>query len=98
MGAPNIVEDFLPDPNAVILYDPATSSPELLAAYLKQLEADDALYDSKHMGWRSKSLSERLMALSLKPQTQFQLCQVVVALKRLTREQPANSSNSSSTT
>ena len=31
MGAPNFLTDFAPDPKSVIIYDPATMTPESLA-------------------------------------------------------------------
>lgn len=97
MGAPNIVEDFLPLPNSVILYDPAKgSTPEKLAEDLKRLSSDEKAYEEM-LSWRKKPLRElsqgfqRLIAETrLKPKTECQLCQVV-AKKRMENEKAATS-------
>ena len=57
MGAPNIIEDFMPDPKAIIVYDPDTMTPKSLAERLEIIAANDTLYD-EHMAWRGKKLSD----------------------------------------
>jgi hypothetical protein len=90
MGAPNIIQDYVPDPKAIILFEPGVMTGKSLAEKLKQLEANDALYE-EHMAWRKKNLSElspgfqRLMELTKLPGPECQLCQVV-AKKRFDME------------
>lgn len=93
MGAPNIVQDFLPTPNAAIVYDKETSSPEKLAEQLKKLESNEALYNEA-MAWRTmpfEKLSpgyQRLVTLwKAQGRTECHLCRQV-ALWRLAKEQP----------
>ena len=93
LGAPNIVEDFLPTPNAAIVYDPATSTPEKLAQRLKKLDSNEALYNEA-MAWRTMPLEKLspgfqtlLTGWRAKGRTECQLCRKV-ALWRLAKEQP----------
>ena len=93
MGAPNIIQDFLPMPNAAIVYDPSTSTPEKLAEELKKLEANETLYNEA-MAWRTlpfEKLSpgyKRLVTLwKGQGRTECHLCRQV-ALWRLAKEQP----------
>ena len=91
MGAPNILTDFMPDPKAIILYDPKTMTPQILADKLKKLAANDTLYD-EHMAWRQKKLTElspafqRLVEMSKLQGPECQLC-IKVAIKRYSMEQ-----------
>ena len=90
MGAPNILTDFMPDPKAIIMYDPKSMTPKGLAEILQRLAANDTLYD-EHMSWRSKTLSElspgfqRLVEMTKLPGPECQLCQKV-AQKRYSME------------
>jgi hypothetical protein len=91
MGAPNILTDFMPDPKAIILYDPKTMTPRTLAETLKEIAANDTLYD-EHMAWRKKKLADlspgfqRLVELSKLQGPECQLC-IKVALRRYSMEQ-----------
>lgn len=83
LGAPNIVEDFLPDPKSVLLVPSDPDNRRALRRFaqtIEQLMHDDALYDSR-MTWRYKPWSRRsagfqnLVRLASLPSTECQLCQ-----------------------
>jgi hypothetical protein len=86
MGAPNFEMDFMPHPQAAIIYNPETMSPKQLADHLKQLSENDALYE-EHMKWRGLQLSElslgfqRLVNLSRGPNAACKLCIKVAQLR-----------------
>lgn len=92
MGAPNIITDFLPLPNAAIAYDPLTSSPAKLAEELRRLARNETAYNEA-MEWRTLPLNElskgyqRLHDIwATRPRLECQLCQQT-ALWRMAKEQ-----------
>jgi hypothetical protein len=84
-GAPNVVRDFLPSPQAALLYDPA--KPDELAETIKRLSSDNSLYEER-MRWRSEPIERlaagfrRLLDLTRLPPTKCQLCQLVARKRR----------------
>jgi Glycosyltransferase family 10 (fucosyltransferase) C-term len=53
MGAPNIVSDYLPAPEAALVYDPDTMTVAQLGAEVKRLMKDRAAYDAL-LAWRQR--------------------------------------------
>jgi Glycosyltransferase family 10 (fucosyltransferase) C-term/Exostosin family len=83
MGAPNIVSDYLPAPDAALVYDPASMTVAQLGAEVQRLMKDTAAYDAM-LAWRQRP-REQLSAGFRKwldidenqPSTHCQLCQKV---------------------